>query len=257
MTEPRRVRIDPEREPGASESPRGSSKEFIFFLQIAYLIALGFFVVAYRVHWIEPRPNFFGPVPFLVPWFGAVGAALLSLSAVFEKRGPAWDVEYRFWHWARPLVGAIVATVTVLILQSGILAVGGQTPNQTDSSGSTKNLLYYVFAFIVGYREEIFRQLIKRLADVILTPPAQTGVAPVIASIEPSEAVAGRETAVKLTGSGFTEATSVTLGGESVQFASASDTQMTVTVPATAQSGPTSLVVTTQQGIATASFTIT
>ena len=157
--------------------PRGSTREFIFFLQVAYLIALGIFVIAYRVDWINPRKDFFGPVPFLVPWFGAVGATLLSLSAVFEKHGDAWDAEFRFWHWARPLVGGIVATITVLILQSGILAVGGTTPNAT-TTNTVKNLLYYVFAFVVGYREDIFRQLIKRLADVILTPP-ETGSAAV------------------------------------------------------------------------------
>ena len=156
--------------PAGARAPRGSSKEFIFFLQVVYLVALGVFAVAYRVHWIEPRRSFFGPVPFLVPWFGAVGATLLSLSAVFDKRGRDWDVDYRFWHWARPLVGAIVATITVLILQSGILAVGGVTPNKAPA-GTAKNLLYFVFAFVVGYREEIFRSLIKRLADVILTPP--------------------------------------------------------------------------------------
>jgi hypothetical protein len=164
---------------GDSALPRGSSKEFVFFLQVVYLVALGSFVVAYRVDWIEPRRSFFGPVPFLVPWFGAVGATLLSLSAVFERHGAAWDVEYRFWHWARPLVGAIVATITVLILQSGILAVGGTTPSESGTD-TAKNLLYYVFAFIVGYREEVFRQLIKRLADVILTPPPEAGSSAVV-----------------------------------------------------------------------------
>jgi hypothetical protein len=56
---------------------------------------LGAFVVSYRVDWIEPRRDFFGPVPFLVPWFGAVGAVLLSLKGVFDHRYD-WDIEYRF-----------------------------------------------------------------------------------------------------------------------------------------------------------------
>ena len=54
-------------------------------------------MIAYRVGWIVPRRDFFGPVPFLVPWFGAVGATLLSLSAVFEKHSGDRDVEFRFW----------------------------------------------------------------------------------------------------------------------------------------------------------------
>ena len=149
----------------------GSSRTAVFFIQIAYLLALGIFVICYRVHWVEPRKDFFGPVPFLVPWFGAVGAVLLSLTGVFDNRGKAWDPDYCYWHWARPLVGVIVATLSVLVFQSGILAVGGQLPSHTTSSTTAKNLLYYVIAFVVGYREDIFRKLIKRLADVILTPP--------------------------------------------------------------------------------------
>jgi hypothetical protein len=62
-----------------SKPPTGSSRTSVFFIQIVYLLALGAFVIAYRVDWIDPRRDFFGPVPFLVPWFGAVGATLLSL----------------------------------------------------------------------------------------------------------------------------------------------------------------------------------
>ncbi len=129
----------------------GSSRTAIFFIQIGYLIALGAFAICYRVHWIDPRRDFFGPVPLLVPWFGAVGAVLLSLTGVFDNRGRAWRPEYCFWHWSRPLVGVIVATVSILIFQSGILAVGGQLPSHTATTATAKNLLYYVIAFVVGY----------------------------------------------------------------------------------------------------------
>jgi len=164
------------KQPAPTPAPKplpGSSRTAVFFIQIAYLLALGIFVICYRVHWIEPRTEFFGPVPFLVPWFGAVGAVLLSLTGVFDNR-KTWDPDYCYWHWARPLVGVIVATVSVLVFQSGILAVGGQLPSHATSS-TAKNLLYYVIAFVVGYREDIFRKLIKRLADVILTPPEEPG----------------------------------------------------------------------------------
>jgi IPT/TIG domain len=236
-------------------SPRASSRTAIFLIELAYLLALGAFVIAYRIHWIDPRKDFFGPVPFLVPWFGAVGAAVLSLSGVFAHRRD-WDVEYRFWHWSRPLIGGIVGTVSVLIFQSGILAVGSKLPSQTATT-TTKNLLYYVVAFVVGYREDIFRQLIRRLADVILTPASEpAAAAPVIESIQPPQTIAGTQTEVKVNGSGFTGATAVTLGGDSVQFISESDTELTVTIPAAAPARPTSLVVTTKYGSATAPFTI-
>jgi hypothetical protein len=53
------------------------------------------------------------------------------------------------------------------------------------------NLLYYLVAFLVGYREETFRELIKRLVDIILSPgngagaPAKTGVNPPHAPQDP------------------------------------------------------------------------
>lgn len=216
--------------------------------------------MAYRVHWIEPRKAFFGPVPFLVPWFGAVGAALLSLTGVFDHRGRNWKPAYCYWHWSRPLVGAIVATVSVLIFQSGILAVGGQLPTQTtgtDATTTTKNLLYYVIAFVVGYREDIFRQLIRRLADVILTPPAEAAAAPVIKSVNPPEAASGQETQVTMTGSGFNGTTDVKLASSSIDYTVVSDSQLTATIPADAAAGATTLSVTSAGGTASTPFTVT
>lgn len=239
--------------------PRGSSRGAVFFIELAYFLALGIFVVLYRVNWIEPRKAFFGPVPFLVPWFGAVGGALLSMTGVFDHRGREWKPAYCYWHWARPLVGAIVATVSVLIFQSGILAVGGQLPAQTTATSpatSTKNLLYYVIAFVVGYREDIFRQLIRRFADVILTPPADTTVAPVIESIDPQHAKVGQETQVIISGTGFTGTTAVKLADSGITFTAASDTQLAATIPADATAGATTLSVTSAGGTSSTSFTI-
>src|SRR5205814_7605200 len=103
-------------------------------------------------------PDTFGPLPVGVAWFGALGAVLISLTGVFEHEHD-WDASYWPWHVARPLVGVAVGVVSVLIMQAGILAVGS-TPTKTDVP---KNLLYYLVAFLVGYREETFRELIKRL----------------------------------------------------------------------------------------------
>jgi hypothetical protein len=161
--------------PGVDEF---SSRSAVFFIQAAYLGLLGAFVICYRADWLfHPRSDFFGSIPFLVPWFGAVGAVLLSLKGVFDHperptNNPfPWDPSTRYWHWSRPVVGAIVATVTILIFQSGILAVGGKPPNEVSGRRVTENLLYYVLAFVVGYREESFRELIKKLADTIFTSP--------------------------------------------------------------------------------------
>ena len=240
--------------PGPDQTlPRASSRTSIFFIQIAYLLALGAFVIAYRVDWIDPRRDFFGPVPFLVPWFGAVGAVLLSLTGVFDHRGRSWNPEFRFWHWARPLVGGIVATVSVLIFQAGILAVGGETPNQATTK-TPKNLLYYIIAFVIGYREDIFRQLIRRVADLVLTPAGEATSAPVIESVEPEKPAPGA--VLTIVGSDLADVLSVKIRDQNVQFAEESDTRLTATVPSGAEAGLASLSITTKHGTATTPVTI-
>jgi hypothetical protein len=234
--------------------PRGSSRTEVFFIQVAYLFLLGAFVISYRVAWIEPRRDFFGPVPFLVPWFGAVGAVLLSLKGVFDHRFD-WDPEYRFWHWSRPFIGGVVSTVSVLIFQSGILAVGGQLPNHA-TTDTAKNLFYYVVAFVVGYREDVFRDLIKRAADILLTPPPEEVAPPAVKSITPPQAAAGTKGLVVL-GSGFTGATSVKVDGKEADFVVKSDTELSVDVPLGAQTGQRILVVTTKYGVGPREITIT
>jgi hypothetical protein len=58
------------------------------------------------------------------------------------------------------LVGAVVGSVGCLIL-----VVVVQAANE-HSKGTEANV-YYLAAFLVGYREETFRELIKRATDAI------------------------------------------------------------------------------------------
>lgn len=162
----------------------GPSRIVVFWLQIAYLIVLGAIAYLVGTGTIEVKDTF-GPIPRAVPWFGALGGVLISLSGIFEHRKD-WDPAYWPWHVSRPLVGVAVAAVAVLTLQSGVLAIGGSPP----ADATNAYLFYYVIAFVVGYREETFRQLIKRMADVLLQPAGakpeasggQTGTAAIAVS---------------------------------------------------------------------------
>jgi hypothetical protein len=142
----------------------------------------------------------------------------------------------------------------VLIFQSGTLAAGGQLPNHADTP-TAKNLLYYIFAFIAGYRENVFRELIRRVADVLLTP-GQQATPPTIGPVNPPQAVNGVPTTVKVGGNGFTGTTAVKLGSQSIPFITDSDTQLTVTVPAMPK-GPITLLVTNGSTSASVPFEIT
>jgi len=290
------------------------SRKTIFVISLSYLsilLALGllFFV---RRDWLCFVPDAFGPVAVGVPWFGALGAVLISLTGVFEHEHD-WDVSYWPWHLSRPLIGTALGIVSVLILQAGVLSIsatpeqkpagtqqasgspspqaaGSPSPQATGSpqpqagsspqaqpssspsaqptsspksqtSGSktpANSLLYYLIAFLVGYREETFRELIKRLVDVILSPGNGGGTAPAITGVNPHNAPHDTPTQVTINGSGFTDTQCIRFGNAAAHFTVNSDGQLTVTTPIVAV-GPfplsVPLTVTTKRGSATVQFT--
>jgi len=220
-------------------------------MALAYLLALLILGVLYALTVFSFMPDTFVSVPVAVPWFGAVGAVLISLTGVFEHEHD-WDDNYWPWHVARPFIGASLGVVSVLIFKAGILAVGS-TPSPSPSIPN--NLLYYVMAFLVGYREETFRELIKRLADVILTPgPGGGGVAmPTITAIDPPDVPHAPQQQVKISGSGFTNTQSIRFGTRvATQFTINADGLLTVMTPDGLAGGEAMpLTVTTKSGSAT------
>ena len=226
-----------------------------FILALVYLIiilaaGLVFFFKRNLLLFL-PESNMFGSVPVGVPWFGALGAVLISLTGVFEHEND-WDANYWPWHVARPLIGVAVGVVSVLILQAGVLAVGSTPTNPN----VPKNLLYYLVAFLVGYREETFRELIKRLVDIIRAPGTVQTAAPTITDVNPPQAPHATPTPVTITGSGFTGAQSVKFGNvAATQFTVNGDGKLTATTPALPAGGAVVLTVTTKNGSASTNFT--
>jgi hypothetical protein len=138
-----------------------------------------------------------------VPWFGALGAVTLSFYGVFDHNDH-WDYKWNYWYMARPLVGIVLAIIAYFIFIT-LISSTGLTPRTSGTTSSTTTtlettttaeptttqaasptsapaetggnapgpsslLLYYVLAFLVGFREDTFRTLIKRAADVLLGP---------------------------------------------------------------------------------------
>jgi hypothetical protein len=221
----------------------------LIYLVVLLTLALLFFV---KRSFLVFLPESFGPIPVGVPWFGALGAVLISLTGIFEHEHD-WDSGYWPWHVARPLIGIGLGVVSVIILQAGILAVGS-TP-ATQPKAIPANLLYYLIAFLVGYREETFRELIKRLVDVILSPGNGATAAPTLTALAPPNAPHNAPTQVVITGSGFTNTQSVTFGSAAVQFTVNSDSQLTTTTPTVAVPGDIPLTVKSKAGTATRQFT--
>ena len=145
------------------------TKDTIFRISMAYAIAMLVVAVVHRCGVIDLFEMKDFLVPMSIPWFGAIGAITISLQAVFERRDD-WDSSYNYWHVARPLVGAVLGIMSFLIL-SVIVTLAGSTAPSPDAAPTIANMnIYHVLAFIVGYREETFRDLLKRVTDLILRP---------------------------------------------------------------------------------------
>jgi hypothetical protein len=227
-------------------------RETIFVVQIMWLIFLIVSAV-YFFRTLSGREVNLGSIPIGVLWFGALGAILISLTGVVEHTRD-WDPDFALWHLSRPLVGASLAVVSVLMLQAGVLATGTAQPS--GAQGAPKNLLYYLVSFLVGYREETFRELIKRFVDLILAPAAPK-TAPSIASFSPVKGPVAGQVPLRILGSGFTGTSAVSFGSVNATFTVDSDGQISLTLPPAATVGPVGVTVKTKVGSASAPFEYT
>jgi hypothetical protein len=159
------------------------STSFFFWLGLGYLFLLLLMpLTVFLLHPVADRPCLlFGLLPAAVPWFGALGAVVISLEGVFLKNDQ-WLAKYNYWHIGRPLFGAVLGTVSYFLYVIIISAAGTPPKFLGADAGSTIKasdfIIYYVVAFLVGYREETFRELMKRATDLIMKPTNQANPTP-------------------------------------------------------------------------------
>jgi hypothetical protein len=155
--------------------------KFFFWLGITYTLLLALAAIAYNLSYKGPQPYLIaGMLPIAVPWFGALGAVTISLEGVFMWGERRWNPDYNYWHCGRPIFGAVLGAISFYLFVLIIMSAG-TTPKFLDSTatGAVQAVLpkdfiiYYVVAFLVGYREETFRELIRRVTDLILKPGTQ------------------------------------------------------------------------------------
>ena len=199
-----------------------------------------------------PLSDSLGSVPLPVLWFGALGGVLISLTGVVEH-AKDWDESYALWHFSRPVVGASLAVVAVLIVKAGVLSVGA---SPSGDAQLPKNLLYYLVAFLVGYREVTFRELIKRLVDLILAPATQS-TTPTISGVVLGSSPSAGQVSVVISGSNLTGTNEVTFGASPAAFRVDSDSQITARLPTASAAGQVTVSLRGKNGSAAAlsSFT--
>jgi Fibronectin type III domain len=171
--------------------PGDDVPRYLFPLALTYLLLLNAIAFLYALHYQpvviggvsipalrDVLPPSVAGVPISIPWFGALGAVLIGLYGLFDHSHRDWQRALNMWHVARPFTGAVLGTVGFILFASVIRATG-ITPAPAEGVGK---LVYFGVAFVVGFREETFRQLIKRVADLIVGPGQGTSlVAPHLA----------------------------------------------------------------------------
>lgn len=136
----------------------------IFVLAVAYLISLIIVFVIY-VSWHAFRshvPASFGQLPVGIVWFAATGAVIASLYGIFVHN-KSWDPSYNYWHYCRPLFGAVTGSIGALIYLV-LLNLGSKSTIKVD--GST----FYVVAFVFGFADKSFMQMLQNVTSVIIKP---------------------------------------------------------------------------------------
>jgi hypothetical protein len=157
---------------------------FFFWLELGYIVLLLATAVFYNLTWMQVPPLMFGGVlPAAVPWFGALGAVVISLEGIFAYGQKLWDSKYNYWHIGRPLFGAVLGIVAYFSFLLIVSSSGTLPPFLSDPDAKVLPkdfIVYYIVAFLVGYREETFRELMRRVTDMILKPTTPAATAPVV-----------------------------------------------------------------------------
>lgn len=166
---------------------------FFFWLGVGYTLILLLLALVYSVSYEGSQPYLIGELlPIAVPWFGALGAVTISLEGVFQWNQAHWNPEYNYWHLGRPVFGAVLGIVAFFLFVL-IVSSSGTPPTflaKPDEPVLAKDfIIYYVVAFLVGYREETFRELIRRATDLILKPGDGTDNQPAITFTQAGAAV--------------------------------------------------------------------
>lgn len=153
-----------------------------------------------------------GVLPLIVPWAGALGGVAISLVGT-AKHSRDWDNAWNVWHAIRPFSGAVAGTVSFFIVVVVLRTAGGLTEAATELPLTVTSIgLFFVIAFVTGFRDSVFLNLIADVAKVVFSS-GSTPAEPISYSVDASEISFGQVPA----GDTSRRTVRVTLtGGESV-----------------------------------------
>jgi len=131
------------------------------FVSFAFLWLLEILIYStgdsYPGMWVLRAENF----PFL--WCGAVGGTTIAYWGLVKHTIQLdFDDQYTLWYFFKPMLGAVFGLVSVVVLQAGVFTLGGDVQLTDDN-----RLPLYIVAFLAGFSERFFMQLIDRVISAI------------------------------------------------------------------------------------------
>jgi hypothetical protein len=157
------------------EADGGSGKNaprWIFIVSLVWLVALValFFVWILTPGFRSDLPTLYGNnpgIPVEAPWFGAIGGLAASIGGIVYYARGRWEDRFNYWHLVKPVLGAITGAVSCLLLIVILRAGTGNDKITTDPT------TFDASAFVFGYAESAFRELVKKVTDVFVKPGDQ------------------------------------------------------------------------------------
>jgi hypothetical protein len=155
------------------QNPQKDAPRWVLMVAIAtfflLLIVAGVSIAIGSAHsWIASHS--LGILPIGIVWFGALGGSLLSLTGVFKHHKDDWSDSFNVWHALRPWTGLVMGSLGAFFLLVSTELASASAAGVSHAPLKINPDIYYVSAFVVGFVERSFRELVQRLAQSIFGP---------------------------------------------------------------------------------------
>ncbi|MFC7240945.1 hypothetical protein ACFQO7_00500 [Catellatospora aurea] len=142
-------------------TPRGLSAISMGYLMLLLMLVWGYF--KFHDYLLNSKaPLIYDPRHMLyIAWYGALGGVMANFTGLLrhrEKWNPAWNLWYAARPWTSSIVGVIGYLIYISIVQASL---------SFDDENNPPRVLGYVIAFAIGYREDLFRDLLQRVFELI------------------------------------------------------------------------------------------
>jgi hypothetical protein len=150
------------KDPSPGKLPKHMVRFPIYYLVVLVVIACLFGIYGNSLPYFFKHP--YGEMPVSVIWFGALGGTMASLNGIF-MHGNDWNDSYDLWHKLSAPVGAVIGLLSYILLVALINSTSGSSSINTNAI-----ITFDLAAFILGYSQQHFQQLLDKAFGVIFGP---------------------------------------------------------------------------------------